>query len=246
MEPFRRLTSPKLRFPVILNPFEAVMKLQLSILFGLALLFAFGVSTTIRAFDPPESSNGSAAAKSGDAEKSESAKEDAKTKKSTALSKSKKMSDPFNKLTREEADVIIRKGTEARNKGYTNSKEVGTYICKRCNAPLYNSTGKFESDCGWPAFDDEIKGSVKRQLERDGSGRIEIVCENCDGHLGHVFSGERLTAKNTRHCVNSISIKLIPKGKELPKMIKAGGEEAAPATPIKSSGDTVPAKTPGE
>jgi methionine-R-sulfoxide reductase len=238
--PFRRSSSPNLRFPVIFTPFEAVMKLQHSILLGFALLFAFGVSTTIRAIDPPESSNGS------DGSKRETAKEDAKTKKSTTLSKSKKMSDPFNKLTKEEADVIIRKGTEAREKGYTHSKVVGTYICKRCNAPLYNSTGKFESDCGWPAFDDEIKGSVKRQLERDGTGRIEIVCQNCDGHLGHVFLGEQLTEKNTRHCVNSISIKLIPKGKELPKMIKADAEEEAPATPIKSPKESVPAKTPGK
>ena len=225
---FRRLSSLNPRFSAIFNPFEAVMKLQFAILLGFALLVTFGVSTAIRAFDPPESSSGSPA----------------KTQKSTTLSKSKKMSDPFNKLTKEEADVIIRKGTEAREKGYTHSKVVGTYICKRCNAPLYNSTGKFESDCGWPAFDDEIKGSVKRQLERDGSGRIEIVCENCDGHLGHVFLGEQMTSKNTRHCVNSISIKLIPKGKELPKLIKADSEEEASATPIKSPNESVPAKTP--
>jgi len=220
------------------------MKLRLVTLFCFVLLIAFGVSTTLRALDPPKSSGSSAASKSGEGSKDESAKDDAKSKKSTPLSKSKKMSDPFNKLTKDEADVIIRKGTEARNKGYTNSKVVGTYICKRCNAPLYNSTGKFESDCGWPAFDDEIKGSVKRQPDRDGSGRIEIVCQNCDGHLGHVFFGEQLTAKNTRHCVNSISIKLIPRGKEIPEMIKADDE--AQATPAKSSEESSPVKTPGK
>ena len=220
------------------------MKLQLPTLFGFVLLTAIGVSTTLRALDPPKSSGGSAASNSGEGSKDESAKNDAKSKKSKPLSKSKKMSDPFNKLTKEEADVIIRKDTEARNKGYTNSKVVGTYICKRCNAPLYNSTGKFQSDCGWPAFDEEIKGSVKRQLDADGD-RIEIVCQNCDGHLGHVFIGERLTAKNTRHCVNSISIKLIPKGKEIPKMIKADDEKSL-ATPVKSSEESSPVKTPGK
>ena len=143
------------------------------------------------------------------------------------------MSDPFNKLTKEEADVILRKGTEAREKGYTHSKVTGIYICKRCNAPLYNSTDKFESHCGWPSFDAEIKGSVKRQLETDGSGRIEIVCENCGGHLGHVFEDEGYTAKNKRHCVNSISMKLIANGKELPEVIKPDSAKDSASAPEK-------------
>ncbi len=217
------------------------MKLQIPVLLGFAFILAFGFTASILAFDPPKTSDGSAASKSGDGAKDKPAKED-QVKKSTALSKAKKMSDPFNKLTKEEADVIIRKGTEARNKGYTNSKVVGTYICKRCNAPLYNSTGKFESDCGWPAFDDEIKGSVKRQRDADGSGRIEIVCQNCDGHLGHVFLGEQLTAKNTRHCVNSISIKLIPKGKDLPEVIKAESRDESATEPEKRAGNEPPIK----
>ena len=156
------------------------------------------------------------------------------------------MIDPFNKLTADEAYVIIKKGTEAREKGYTHSKVVGTYICKRCNAPLYNSTDKFESHCGWPSFDEEIKGTVKRQLETDGSMRIEIVCQNCGGHLGHVFEGEQYTAKNTRHCVNSTSMKLIPKGKELPEVIKADADEEstikADAKTGKKDGNPTPIK----
>lgn len=220
------------------------MKFRLPILLSVVILVAFGAYSATRAFDPPKS--GSSASNDGDAAKDESAKTDANTKKSNILSKSKKMSDPFNKLTEEEAYVILRKGTEAREKGYTHSKVVGTYICKRCNAPLYNSTDKFESHCGWPSFDDEIKGSVKRQLESDGSMRIEIVCQNCGGHLGHVFEGERYTAKNSRHCVNSISMKLIAKGKEMPKVIKPETEEApsirAEAKSGKGDGNPTPVK----
>ena len=127
----------------------------------------------------------------------------------------------YNKLTPNEAYVILRKGTERAFTGeYTEKKDPGTYICRRCNAALYNSEDKFESHCGWPSFDDEIKGSVKRRLETDGTGRIEIVCNNCGGHLGHVFLGESFTAKNTRHCVNSISMKFVAKGKPLPEVIK--------------------------
>ncbi|WP_286177780.1 methionine-R-sulfoxide reductase [Stieleria mannarensis] len=122
----------------------------------------------------------------------------------------------YNALDRNAAYVILNKGTEPPGPGgYTMTKDPGTYICRQCNAQLYRSDDKFESHCGWPSFDDEIKGAVRRQRDADGY-RVEIVCANCDGHLGHVFQGERLTEKNTRHCVNSISMKFIPQGKELP------------------------------
>ena len=133
----------------------------------------------------------------------------------------------FNDLTAQEAYVILNKGTERAFTGeYWETKDPGTYICRRCNAPLYKSTDKFESHCGWPSFDDEIKDAVRREVDADGS-RTEILCANCGGHLGHVFIGERFTKKNTRHCVNSLSMKLIPAGKELPAVIKAAELEAA-------------------
>jgi peptide methionine sulfoxide reductase msrA/msrB len=118
----------------------------------------------------------------------------------------------FKELTPEEERVIVHKGTEAPYTGkYEKFKENGTYVCKRCSTPLYRSTDKFDAHCGWPAFDDEIPGAVKRIPDADGM-RTEIECAACGAHLGHVFLGEDLTPKDTRHCVNSISLDFIPAG----------------------------------
>jgi peptide methionine sulfoxide reductase msrA/msrB len=116
----------------------------------------------------------------------------------------------YNDLTKAESSVINDKGTEAPFTGkYDKFKEKGTYVCKKCGAALYNSSDKFDSGCGWPSFDDEIKGAVVRIPDPDGM-RTEIECANCGAHLGHVFTGENLTAKDTRHCVNSVSIEFVP------------------------------------
>lgn len=118
----------------------------------------------------------------------------------------------LNPLTPEEERVLVYKGTERPFSGeYEHFWETGTFICRRCDAPLYESVTKFDAQCGWPAFDKSIPGAVTETLDADGR-RIEITCTNCGGHLGHVFRGEGFTPLNTRHCVNSISMKFIPAG----------------------------------
>jgi len=125
----------------------------------------------------------------------------------------------YNQLSAQESTVINNKGTEAPFTGeYDNFYVDGTFICRKCNNPLFSSKAKFDAHCGWPAFEDTISGGVKELDDEDGF-RTEIQCANCDAHLGHVFKGEQLTDKNTRHCVNSISIKFITEGKDLPKVI---------------------------
>lgn len=125
----------------------------------------------------------------------------------------------YNKLAPEEKQIIENKGTEAPFSGeYDNFYKDGTFICRRCNASLFSSESKFDAGCGWPAFDHNFPNTLKRLSDPDGI-RTEIQCANCGAHLGHVFEGEHLTDKDTRHCVNSLSIRFVPKGKEIPEEV---------------------------
>jgi peptide-methionine (R)-S-oxide reductase len=127
----------------------------------------------------------------------------------------------YNKLSPEEERVIVHKATETPFTGkYDDFYEDGTFICRRCNAPLFSSKSKFDAGCGWPSFDESFPNALKRVPDPDGV-RIEIQCKNCSGHLGHEFLRENLTNKNTRECANSLSIHFVPKGKELPLTIHA-------------------------
>lgn len=205
------------------------MKISSQTVLGLVVLFgvAGGFMLSLPSTTQPSSSDGPLdhLTLTASPQENETQEKSAVKKGSKKVSKGEEVK--FNPLNPEEARVLLRKGTELPFTGeYTSLKEPGTYVCRRCNAPLYRSDDKFESHCGWPSFDDEIKGAVKQRRETDGTGRIEIVCENCGGHLGHVFRGEGFTAKNTRHCVNSISMRFFPKGKELPKVIEASAVKA--------------------
>ncbi|MBI2330264.1 methionine-R-sulfoxide reductase [Candidatus Daviesbacteria bacterium] len=125
----------------------------------------------------------------------------------------------YNNLSPEEKQVIEGKGTEAPFSGeYDNFYKDGMFICRKCNNPLFSSKAKFDAGCGWPSFDESFPNALKRLPDPDG-GRVKIECANCKAHLGHEFKGENLTNKNTRECVNSLSIKFIPKNSKLPEVL---------------------------
>jgi methionine-R-sulfoxide reductase len=140
----------------------------------------------------------------------------------SSLNNNKQSMKKYNTLSAQEEQVIINKATDRPFTGdYYKKNDKGLYICRQCNNPLYTSDDKFDSHCGWPSFDQEIKGSVNRVIDADGR-RVEIICENCKGHLGHVFEGEEFTDKNTRHCVNTSSLLFVPSSevKNIPPVIK--------------------------
>lgn len=137
-----------------------------------------------------------------------------------------KQSAHFNPLTSEEKRVILDKGTEAPGSGeYEHLTRDGVYLCRQCNALLYDSKDKFDAHCGWPAFDDDVSGAVQKTTDADGR-RTEITCAHCGGHLGHIFEGEGFTEKDTRHCVNSLSMRFVPRDfgpQEKPAIVLGGG-----------------------
>jgi len=126
---------------------------------------------------------------------------------------------PFNSLSSKEKRIIEQKGTEPSFMGeYDNFYQEGVFICRKCNAQLFSSKSKFDAGCGWPSFDENFPQAVRQVPDVDGM-RVEIQCTQCGGHLGHVFIGEGLTKNNTRHCVNSLSIRFIPEGQTIPSQL---------------------------
>jgi peptide-methionine (R)-S-oxide reductase len=205
----------------------SIMRSAFSILFlPVLLLSCCGVDES----SSPSTSVANSVSRQADASTEIAENQDAKVMEPTSLAGNsapkRQTSMSYNKLTAEEAYVIQQKGTERPNVGeYTDHEADGIYICRQCNAQLYRSKDKFHSGCGWPSFDDEIEGAVERREDSSlGMARVEIVCSNCDGHLGHVFTGERMTEKNTRHCVNSISMRFFKAGEKPPAMIVIRGQ----------------------